>query len=416
MKIKKIFLLAMIFFVQWQMVSAAVEISDERADANYWTSRIKDGDKLFLTAEEIENFNHNVREKDPYAKNLAEQEEIAYRDELRAMIEKLTEDANLQGTPEVLANRNLDVLKDIDIAVRYGVTVERGNIRLLPQNLSGELYDGLQGTAIDPGEPVAILHESADGRFYFVQSRNYFGWLNNMVVGLTDKETWLTYVKPENFLVVADNKKAVKVGSKDILFQMGAVIPLAKSDAENNFYTARLPQGNNGALKEVQVQIAADNSVHENFLPFTPNNIIRQAFKFLGENYGWGGLENGVDGSAFVSDVYRSMGVEIPRDTSRQSGYLPILSVFNDVTQVERLRIAQDAPTGALLFTPGHVMLKLGNDAASTPVAIHALNNYLDGGKIIFVRKVIASELNFMTASGRTALEDLTDIIFIKET
>ena len=59
-------------------------------------------------------------------------------------------------------------------------------------------------------------------------------------------------------------------------------------------------------------------------LPLTRANIIRQAFKFLGERYGWGHDYNARDCSGFVSEVYRSMGVQMPRNTSDQ-GVSPAL-------------------------------------------------------------------------------------------
>ena len=40
---------------------------------------------------------------------------------------------------------------------------------------------------------------------------------------------------------------------------------------------------------------------------------------FLGERYGWGHRYNGRDCSGFVSEVYQSMGVQLPRNTSDQS-------------------------------------------------------------------------------------------------
>lgn len=414
MKFKfKIFLLAAVFFLSnFQNVFANVEISDERADANYWISRIKDGDKIFMNAEEISNFNSKIREKDDYSKNLSEQSEIILNAELREKIQKLTDDANLQGTPEVLANRNLESLRDIDIAVRYGVTVERGNIRLLPQNLSGDKYDALQGTAIDPAEPVAILHESKDGKFFFVQAKNFFGWINKMNVAMTDKKIWLEYVNRKNFLVVISNKKIVELYGKKLLFQMGSKIPLIKE--ENNFYVAKLPINQDGYLQEIQLNIDKDETLSKNFLPCTPNNFITQAFKFLGDEYGWHGLNDGVDDSSFVQNIYKSFGLEIPRENKKQVGVMPIFAIFNNVTNEEKISIIRRAPTSSLIFTPENVMMKLGNDAANTPVVIQALSSYFENGKKIYIRKVIVSELNFKIFENSTAFDNLTDIIFIK--
>ena len=391
----------LIFFVNTKASAAGIEIDDERATPEYWMAKNPDGDKLLFTYRQIDRMNAEMLEKDDYAADLKNFPQSLTPNNLRAKIEKLTEDVRLVGTQPVMANRNLDKL-EYDVGVLYAVTTERVNVRLLPQPPTGERSDKVQGTALDPAEPVAVLWESKDGKFSFVQAKYYFGWVNKNSLAFTDRETWLTYVEPEKFLVVTTNKKFVNVNGKIILFQMGAKIPLQNSAMQNNYWTARLPVIENNRLKEFPVKILNDDNVSDDYLQPTTNNFIRQSFKFLGNIYSWGGLENSVDCSAFVQDVYRSMG--IPRDADRQAGCMPILSVFNNVTRAERVDIVRRAPTGALLLIPKHVMMKLGNDGNGTPIIIHAV-----GG---LTRKVIVSDLNFSSASGLLMIDRLTDIAY----
>jgi cell wall-associated NlpC family hydrolase len=110
------------------------------------------------------------------------------------------------------------------------------------------------------------------------------------------------------------------------------------------------------ALIQKNADTAAD------YLPLTPRNLITQAFKFLGERYGWGHAYDGRDCSGFVAEVYRAMGVDMPRNTSRQA-ISPALAkqVFSKAsTHEERLRAAQALQLGDLIYIPGHVMLALG--------------------------------------------------------
>ena len=53
------------------------------------------------------------------------------------------------------------------------------------------------------------------------------------------------------------------------------------------------------------------------YLPLTRANLLRQSFKFLGERYGWGHSYNARDCSGFVSEVYRSFGVQIAAQYAR---------------------------------------------------------------------------------------------------
>lgn len=401
----------LIFFISTKTFAAELEVTGERSTPEYWKSRAVEGDKPILNYKQIESLNDRMLKKDDYAADLENYPQKISAAYLKKRIKKLTSDVKLKGSEAVMDNRNLDALNP-DVSVTYAVTTERVNVRLLPQNLTGDKYDSAQGTALDPAEAVVVLWESKDGKFSFVQAKYYFGWVAKEFLAFTDRQTWLTYVKPENFVVVISNKKFVKVNEKIIRFQMGAKIPVTKSKLENNAWTARLPFIEDNQLKEFSAKVLDDGNVSADFLQPTTNNFITQSFKFLGDVYGWGGLDNSVDCSSFVQNVYRSMGINIPRDADRQAGCMPIFAVFNNVSDTERLDIVRRAPTGALLFKHGHVMMKLGNDANNDPIIIHAASSYYSGGQKIYVRKVLVSSLNYKNDYGAYTLESLTDVGF----
>ena len=404
---------AAIFFIFARTVHAApIEILDERATPEYWLNRTVDGDKILLDASAVKKFNKFIRGRENYGADLKDYPKKISAADLTARINKLTDDVHVSASPELMAKRNLDAISGA-VNIRYAVTVERANIRILPEPPTGDRYDALQGTALDPAEAVAVLWESSDGAYVFAQARNYFGWIDKNSVAFTDRSTWLGYVQPKNFLVVTDNKIYFDLNDRRLIFQMGAKIPLESTALKDNFWTVRLPVSNGGNLDEVLLGIYNEDRLHRGFLDCTTNNFIRQSFKFLGDVYGWGGLDNSVDCSAYVEDVYRSMGLEIPRDANKQEGAMPIVAVFNDVTREERLDIVRRSPTGALLFKRGHVMLRLGNDDADTPIIIHAASSYISDGRKIFVRKVLVSDLNYVGNVNPT-IDDLTGIAFAK--
>jgi cell wall-associated NlpC family hydrolase len=108
------------------------------------------------------------------------------------------------------------------------------------------------------------------------------------------------------------------------------------------------------------------------YLPLTRANLIRQAFKFLGERYGWGHAYNGRDCSGFVSDVYRSMGVQMPRNTGDQAKS-PGLdhTLYSDKDSHDaRVKAAMALQPGDLVYIPGHVMMVIGN-LDGQPYVIH---------------------------------------------
>ncbi len=414
MKLVVQILLIVVVLLMSEKTFAAIEIVDERATADYWTRKNLNGDEIILSAQEISRLNAQIRRNDAYAADLANFPQKISAAMLKARIAKTSNDVGIDDLQVGMENRNVDAIS-ADVKILYAVTVERADVRILPVSWNGDLYDPLQGTAIDPAEPVAVMWESADGKFVFAQSRNYFGWIEKDKLGFTTREIWQTYIKPQNFIVVIANKKAVEVDGKKIIFQMGAVIPLAKNVDDKNFWLAKIPTSDGKNFREVTVKIPKDDTVHKNFLPCTTNNFIRQSFKFLGDVYGWGGLMESVDCSAFTSDIYRSMGIEIPRDANRQENILPKIATLSIQNFDERLNILRRSPTGALLHKRGHVLLLLGSDDAGTPIAIHAASSYSLDDKKIYVRRVLVSALDYPNDYGVYTVENLTGVTFAKK-
>lgn len=414
MKLVVQILLIVVVLLMNEKTFAAIEITDERATADYWTRKNLNGDEIILSAQEISRLNAQIRRNDAYAADLANFPQKISAAMLKARIAKATNDVGIDDLQVGMENRNVDAIS-ADVKISYAVTLERADVRILPVSWNGDLYDPLQGTAIDPAEPVAVMWESADGKFVFAQSRNYFGWIEKDKLGFTTREIWQTYIKPQNFIVVIANKKAVEVDGKKIIFQMGAVIPLAKNVDDKNFWLAKIPTSDGKNFREVTVKIPKDDTVHKNFLPCTTNNFIRQSFKFLGDVYGWGGLMESVDCSAFTSDIYRSMGIEIPRDANRQENILPKIATLSIQNFDERLNILRRSPTGALLHKRGHVLLLLGSDDAGTPIAIHAASSYSLDDKKIYVRRVLVSALDYPNDYGVYTVENLTGVTFAKK-
>ena len=81
--------------------------------------------------------------------------------------------------------------------VRWGVSVRRTSLRAQPTTVPcparvGDRYDdALQLTAVLPNEPMALLGESADGRFCYAETSYYAGWAPAEDIGLCeDLDAW----------------------------------------------------------------------------------------------------------------------------------------------------------------------------------------------------------------------------------
>jgi len=143
-----------------------------------------------------------------------------------------------------------------------------------------------------------------------------------------------------------------------------------------------------GRLQFTPALVPRTADVATSYLPYTRANLVRQSFKFLGERYGWGHSYNARDCSGFVSEIYRSFGIQLPRNT-RDQGVSPAFERIefspSDSTE-RRLEVLRSLEVGDLIYIPGHVMMVIGHDRGM-PYVIHDTTgiSYRKDGTIVHV-------------------------------
>ncbi|MBR4904464.1 MAG: SH3 domain-containing protein, partial [Selenomonadaceae bacterium] len=157
-------------------------------------------------------------------------------------------------------------------------TIDRTNLRLLPEeegwftDKDDTHYDQLQATVLDPCEPLAVLIDSQDNKFVFVESRAYAGWIKTSELAFTDKTTWLKYVAPKNYLTVIASRKTIPHGKA--FYQMGGKVLLRANDLQKDgswaIYMPTLDA--NGTIIEQGLNIPKDNGVVKSALACSENN------------------------------------------------------------------------------------------------------------------------------------------------
>ncbi|MFZ2957381.1 MAG: SH3 domain-containing protein [Candidatus Ozemobacteraceae bacterium] len=383
-------------FVQFDLSIPGV--TEEMLESGFWVNRIPDQDKLIMSTKEIDRYNRkSFRECDKF-KNLRLFRSILPGREVRKIIGEVssrpTKKRYLEG--KVASEGYFDALeRSVNLAaipenvvVRFGITVKRAEMRSFPTfdrvfvEPGDYEFDRFAETALYPVEPVAVLHESADGKWFFVQAYNYLAWLPASDVAFVDKLTLFRYLDAKDFLVVTG--KWVFTGFNpfqpeisELQLDMGVKVPLAsraeipmeiKGQHPAGNFVVKLPaRGPEGNVEWRLGLISRADDVHVGYLPFTRRNIITQAFKFLGQRYGWGGMFNTRDCSAFIMDTFRSMGVMLPRNAGEQ-GKLAV-GVKHEMTPemgVEaREKLFERIPPATPVYMEGHAMLflyKYNND------------------------------------------------------
>ena len=225
---------------------------------------------------------------------------------------------------------------------------------------------------------MAVLHESADGNWLFVASERYAAWIEKRFVGIGDAQQVFDYGAHGPYRVITGATALTAYTPEEprvsrLQLDMGLRVPVladwpaleaVNGQQRHAAHVIQLPVRNDdGSLALVPALLPRSQDSSDDYLPLTPRNFITQAFKFLGERYGWGHAYDTRDCSGFASEVYRSFGVLLPRNTSAQA-VSPALNriAFGKKDGKPRRDAAVDAlQTGDLVYIPGHVMLTLGH-------------------------------------------------------
>ncbi len=371
-----------------------IGVDAARLAPDYWIARAAHADKVLMSKPAIVMQNARVLSRDPSMHDLSAMPETLSRAQVLGWINDLSKlpDHALYGSDgRRIDQKALDALTaslDVDTVpasqpTRWGLVVHRARLRTFPTRLrvfsrpGNTDIDRFEETGVFPGTPVVIAHASRDGNWLFVISPRYAAWMEKDAVAEGNRDTVLDYGQTASARVITGaQEQTVFTPEQPALSQlkldMGVRIPLAEglpADAPVNgqsayaAWTLRLPvrqPDGSLALKPALLQRVADSQGE--YLPLTRANTIRQAFKFLGERYGWGHDYDGRDCSGFVSDVYRSMGVVMPRNTSAQS-ISPALEhreFGDDDDHAARMQAVGKLSIGDLVYIPGHVMMVIG--------------------------------------------------------
>jgi cell wall-associated NlpC family hydrolase len=372
----------------------------------FWVARLHHPDRVLFEASEIARRNARMVRIDPSLHDLAALPSQLSRSQVLEWIDALAKrpkailfDVDGQAIQSAVLDRIIDN-RDLEAVpqtqpTRYGLVVHRAALRSFPTDLRvfssiGDTdIDRFQESALFPGTPVVIAHRSRDRHWLFVVSPRYAAWVAEDAIA---EGTWpqvLGYAAKVPYRIVTDatvrtvfTPEAAAVSQLQL--DMGMRVPLASTGAEvvngQNAYTSwtvELPtRGNDGTLGFVPALILRSAGTAAAPLPLTRANVVRQAFKFLGERYGWGHDYGTRDCSGFVSEVYRSMGVLLPRNTGDQarSPALDRLHFDGDGATAARIAALKHVQPGDLVYLPGHVMLVIGR-INGAPYVIHDIHD-----------------------------------------
>ncbi|MCX5681600.1 MAG: NlpC/P60 family protein, partial [Candidatus Omnitrophica bacterium] len=149
-----------------------------------------------------------------------------------------------------------------------------------------------------------------------------------------------------------------------------------------------------------------------------PRNIMDQAFKLLNAPYGWGGAQGEQDCSGFLQEVFSTVGILLPRDSSAQAKVgVPLGQFEKNENDQKKLDILSHQAIGGVtvIRLDNHIMLFLGM-VEDKPYAIHATWGFRERGwpqdRVCLIGRVAVTGLDLGKGSSRGSL--LERIISIK--
>lgn len=422
----------------------APNVTTDLCRAEFWIDNKKASDELILTYGEIERLNKKIMEAD--GTNMIDLSELPEKYNGRAMADAAAafespQNHYLNGEPveesyyqAIRDNiKNAKVSKDMDL--KYGVCVNRTVMKGYPysdyiSDTQADIeWDDFVSTAVSVNEPLAVYYTTADGEFTLVKSKLCSGWVPTEDIAVCkDKDEWTEATSFENKLVVTGEKVYLEDSAdKDLaqkMLTMGTVLELDEEYREGiasrlpwNNYVVKLPaRAEDGSFYQKYAMIPSNRDVNIGYLPYTSENVVKQAFKSLGNRYGWGGMLNSQDCSSFMLEVYKCFGINIPRNTTWQAKMPVVTTSLEGMTDEEKMNILDTLPAGTILQFKGHEMMYLGehNGFYYTINDVSSIADPYNTSVIVRPRSVIVNDLTTKRGNGTTWLSNLNLAIEVR--
>ena len=382
---------------------------------DYWIDLQNDADALIMSPGEIERFNEAVRTKvvefsdyygkeDPLKENYMtstnnglvmnllqplEMDDSISGDRIKTRLENnknlLYNPMPLYRSVDFYDNRNAiydermkdDIVEKMNmdgipavVTPRFGIVVNHALVRQYPTPVPG--YSDIRGrldrfqlTDLCIGNPVAVLHESRDGDYLYVECPLARGWIATGDIAFGDRDEIRRLVNDGNFLMATADRVPV-YGDPECrnfarYFYFSATMPLISHDSAG--YRVKMPvRRSDGSLAIDTGYIKPDADVYTGYLSYTKRNMLVQIFKLLNTPYGWHGQDNKRDCAGTMRVLLRCFGIKVGKNPAfilsssvHQYRMNPALSAAEKTVEASKLE-----PVITMAGNSGHIVLFLG--------------------------------------------------------
>ena len=360
--------------------------------AEYWIDKVDKPHKLLMTDKEIEAFNNNTaynRQTFNYFKDMNKAYGTSWvKSSILHSFNGIKSKSNYFADgnrinasfyKDLKDDLNLDALVGSSVQVRYALVTKYCNQKIVPTELSllkkkNQIhFDRNQNSALDIATPIAVLHSTEDSLWHYAIGPTSSGWVRSQNIAFGDKKEILNYLNSKNFIVTTATKTALKIAGRyhDYL-RMGVKLPIILTlDDETMVMVPVSDKNGNLVLSNATVK---SSNVHRGYLKYTAENILLQAFKFLHLPYGWGGMYGEQDCSKFIQEIYATVGLHLPRNSTSQANVSDINIELEGISKESKHTFLKTSALvgGSIIHLKGHIVLYLG-EYQGEPYIIHTV-------------------------------------------
>ncbi|WP_321471199.1 SH3 domain-containing protein [Halarcobacter sp.] len=266
---------------------------------------------------------------------------------------------------KLITNANYEEYNKVKLKA---ITTKNIDFRVLPTNSAifynpkkageGFPFDYNQNSRVKINTPVFVSHFSKDKAWALVQSHYVLGWVRVDSLFFVDDEDIKNFKKYPLEVIVKEGYQTFNINTTENL-KVGTFFP--KIDDKYLLAT-------NSGIKKVKIK---ENTIEAFPLKFSANNINKLLQEFIGEPYGWGGLNNHRDCSSFTQDFFTPFAIYLNRNSKAQTKGYKYIDIYKMSNKKKKEFIVNNAiPFLTLIYLRGHIMLYIG-DINKEPLAMH---------------------------------------------
>lgn len=390
--------------VNESLITDVINVGEQQLSPHHWANKLRDPNKALMTTVQISEFNQQLYKINPHVINPLSLPESYTKSELLSQLNGISavpssdrfyfdgKKVNEQDYKKYIIQLNKKAIEKSN-KVEFALVTKRSDLRTFPtydavyKKGKDRDLDRFQESGVFPGEALAVLHHSTDGKWALVRAYNYLAWMPTEDFAIGKKADIEKYSNSEDFIVVTGAKAFINhvpnsPEISNLQLDMGTKLPLVSRElykdelyGQNPYanYIVQLPTKNDqGKLEVVFAPVPRGQDISLGYMAYTEQNLVKQSFKFLGERYGWGHSYNGRDCTGFVGEIYKSFGLLMPRNSGQQGkGEYGLNSRFSSTSKaLEKEKRINNLLVGDLIYISGHVMMFLGYENGQ-PYVIH---------------------------------------------